>query len=175
MQTSAEAVWAAGDCATSYHLVKQEETYVVLGTVANKHGLVAGINLSGGDVEFPGVLGTAITKFRELEIARTGISEKEANEMGLKFRAAKVDTYTRSAYYPESGKITVKLLAEKESGWLLGGQIVGKAGAGKRIDTLATAIASGMTAQQVVDLDLAYAPPFSPVWDPVQTAARRLV
>ncbi|MDX9940807.1 MAG: FAD-dependent oxidoreductase [Bacteroidales bacterium] len=175
MQTSAEAVWAAGDCATSYHLVKQEETYVALGTVANKHGLVAGINLSGGDVEFPGVLGTAITKFRELEIARTGISEKEANEMGLKFRAAKVDTYTRSAYYPESGKITVKLLAEKESGWLLGGQIVGKAGAGKRIDTLATAIASGMTAQQVVDLDLAYAPPFSPVWDPVQTAARRLV
>ncbi|MEE4176046.1 MAG: CoA-disulfide reductase [Bacteroides sp.] len=175
MQTSAEDIWAAGDCATSFHLVKKEETHIALGTVANKHGLVAGINLTDGDAEFPGVLGTAITKFRNLEIARTGLSEKEAKEMGIEYRVTKVDTYTRSAYYPETGKITVKLLVDRESGKLLGGQIVGKAGSGKRIDTLAAAITSGMTPQQLLDLDLAYAPPFSPVWDPVQTAARRLV
>lgn len=175
MQTSAEDIWAAGDCATSYHLVKREETHIALGTVASKHGVVAGINLSGGNATFPGVLGTAITKFREMEIARTGLSEKEAKEMGIEYRVAKVDTYTRSTYYPGTGKITVKLLVDKESGKLLGGQILGKAGSGKRIDTLAAAITSGMTAQQLVDLDLAYAPPFSPVWDPVQTAARRLV
>ncbi len=175
MQTSAEGVWAAGDCATSFHLLKKAETHIALGTVANKHGLVAGTNIGGGQAEFPGVLGTAITRFRELEIARTGLSEKELKESDIKYKAETIDSATRSGYFPGTGKMTVKLLAEKESGRLLGGQIVGFAGAAKRIDTLVAAITSGMTAQQLMDLDLAYAPPFSPVWDPVQTAARKLV
>ena len=175
LQTSVPGIWAAGDCAESYHLVKKEQTWIALGTVANKHGLVAGINLSGGTLEFPGVCGTAITKFKDLEISRTGLSEKELEESEIKYKTAVIESRTRSGYYPGSDKITVKLISEEKSGKVLGGQIVGFAGSAKRIDTIATAITAGMTAQNIVDLDLSYAPPFSPVWDPVQTAARRLV
>ena len=175
LQTTVPGIWAAGDCAESFHLVKNEKTWIALGTVANKHGLVAGINLSGGDIEFPGVCGTAITKFKDLEISRTGLSEKELEETGIKYKIAKIESRTRSGYYPGSGKITVKLISEEGSGKILGGQIVGFAGSAKRIDTIVTAITAGMSAQNIVDLDLSYAPPFSPVWDPVQTAARRLV
>ncbi|PKD44612.1 CoA-disulfide reductase [Rhodohalobacter barkolensis] len=175
LRTSVEGIWAAGDCAESFHLVKQEQTWIALGTIANKHGLFAGINLSGGDIEFPGVCGTAITKFQDLEISRTGLNEQEANEMGIQYESSMIESRTRSGYYPGSDKISVKLIAEKVSGKLLGGQIVGFSGSAKRIDTIATAITAGMSAQDLVDLDLSYAPPFSPVWDPVQTAARTLV
>ncbi len=174
-RTSADNIWAAGDCAESFHLVKRQQVFVPLGTVANKQGLVAGINISGGEIEFPGVLGTAITRFRELEISRTGLSEKEAKEMGIKYRVNKIDSSTISHYFPGAGKITVKLVAEDGTGRLLGGQIAGMTGAGKRIDSIATAITANMTLQHLVDLDLAYAPPFSPVWDPVQIAARTMV
>lgn len=175
MQTSSSRVWAAGDCAESFHLVKEAPAFIALGTVANKHGLVAGINLAGGDMEFPGVLGTAITRFQDLEIARTGLSEREARDLGLAYRAKTIDALTRSHYFPGAGAIKVKLVVEDATGRLLGGQIVGRSGAGKRIDTIATAISARMTAGQLVYLDLSYAPPFSPVWDPVQTAARTLV
>ena len=174
MQTTVPGVWAAGDCAESYHLITGEPTFIALGTVANKHGLTAGTNISGGDVEFPGVLGTAITKFNDMEIARTGLSEKEAESLGRKFRSASIEARTRAGYYPGSDKITVKLLADAKTNQLLGGQIVGMQGAGKRIDTIATALTAGMTARNIMDLDLSYAPPFSPVWDPVQIAARKL-
>ena len=174
MQASVPDIWAAGDCAESHHLITGEPTFIALGTVANKHGLVAGTNISGGDAEFPGVLGTAITKFNDMEIARTGLSEKEAESLGHTFKTATIEARTRSGYYPGSASITVKLVAEEASGRLLGGQIVGMQGAGKRIDTIATALTAGMTARNIMDLDLSYAPPFSPVWDPVQIAARKL-
>ena len=175
LETSVPHVWAAGDCAESFHLVNKKQVNIALGTIANKHGLVAGINISGGNQEFPGVAGTAITKFKDLEISRTGISEKEAGDTGFDIKTAFIETSTIAGYYPGAGKISVKLIAEKQSSRILGGQIVGRQGAGKRIDTIATAITAGMTAQQIVDLDLSYAPPFSPVWDPVQIAARKLV
>ena len=175
MQTSIPGIWAAGDCAESYHLIAGEPTFIALGTVANKHGVVAGTNISGGDAEFPGVLGTAITKFNDMEIARTGLSENEARSLGRKYKTATIEARTRSGYYPGSASITVKLVADEASGRLLGGQIVGMQGAGKRIDTIATALTAGMTARNIMDLDLSYAPPFSPVWDPVQIAARKLV
>lgn len=175
LQTSDPNIMAAGDCAESFHLVKKDQTWIALGTVANKHGVVAGINLSGEEIEFPGVCGTAITKFMDLEIARTGLSEKECKDEGIEFSTAKIESRTISGYYPGSAKITVKLIVEKCSDKVIGGQIVGFEGSGKRIDTIATAITAGMTAQNIVDLDLSYAPPFSPVWDPVQICARRLV
>ncbi len=173
LETSAPNIWAAGDCAESFHLVAQKQVHIALGTVANKHGLVAGINISGGSVEFPGVLGTAITKFEELEISRTGLSEKEAKELGVEFEAQKITSVSPAGYYPGAEKINVKLLADKQTRRILGGQIVGFKGTAKRIDIIAAAITAGMTAQQLIDLDLAYAPPFSTVWDPVQIAARR--
>ena len=175
LETSVPRVWAAGDCAESFHLVKDSQVFIALGTVANKHGLVAGINISGGTMEFPGVLGTAITRFQDLEISRTGLSEKEAEEIGMPFRARTIDALTRSHYFPGSAKVKVKLLAEEATGRLLGGQIVGGKGAAKRIDTIAAAITARLTAEQLVYMDLSYAPPFSPVWDPVQTAARTLL
>jgi NADPH-dependent 2,4-dienoyl-CoA reductase/sulfur reductase-like enzyme len=175
LETSVPDIWAAGDCAESYHLITGKKVFIALGTVASKHGVVAGINLSGGDTEFPGAVGTAITKMNDLEISRTGLSEKEADALQFDYKIAKIESRTRSGYYPGSDKITVKLIAEKESGVVIGGQIVGMKGSAKRIDTIATAITAKMTAQNIVDLDLSYAPPFSPVWDPVQVAARQLV
>ncbi|MCA1802916.1 MAG: FAD-dependent oxidoreductase [Rhodothermaceae bacterium] len=175
METSAAHIWAAGDCAESFHLISRRQVHIALGTVANKHGLIAGINISGGNEEFPGVTGTAITKMNGLEIARTGLNEKEADEAGIPFESTVIKSKTRSGYFPGSGDITVKLLASKKDNRLLGGQIVGAEGAAKRIDTIVTAITSGLTARDLAYMDLAYAPPFSPVWDPVQTAARQLI
>ncbi|MDD2582648.1 MAG: FAD-dependent oxidoreductase [Desulfuromonadaceae bacterium] len=175
MQTSSDGVWAAGDCAESFHLVSRKPFHVALGTVANKQGRVAGINLSGGYATFPGVVGTAVSKICKYEVARTGLTERKIRDLGLLYDTAVIKSKTRAGYYPGAGWISVKLLSEQGSGRLLGGQIVGLEGAAKRIDVLATALTAGMTVQQLVDLDLSYAPPFSPVWDPVQTAARQLV
>jgi NADPH-dependent 2,4-dienoyl-CoA reductase/sulfur reductase-like enzyme len=173
MQTGVQGIWAAGNCVESFHLVSRRPVYLALGTVANKQGRVAGINIAGGQARFPGVVGTAMVKVFSLEVARTGLQEKEIQELGLSFAAAKIDTYTRARYYPGTGPMTVKILAEKKTGRLLGGQIVGREGAGKRIDTLAAALHAGFTVEDLINLDLGYSPPFSAVWDPVQTAARR--
>lgn len=175
MQTSAPGVWAAGDCAETFHLVGCKPIHIALGTVANKTGTVAGINLSGGYATFPGVVGTAVSKICKYEVARTGLTERESDTLGLCYVTATIKSRTRAGYYPGAGWITVKLAAEKVSGRLLGGQIIGLEGAAKRIDVLATALTAHMTVQQIVDLDLSYAPPFSPVWDPLQTAARQLL
>ncbi len=174
MRTSADNIWAAGDCASTVHRVTAQPFYMALGTVANKQGLVAGTNIAGGKATFPGVVGTAVSKICAVEVARTGLQEKEAQYHGYDYASATIEAKTRAGYYPGAGTITVKLLAEKVTGRLLGGQIVGMEGAAKRIDTLATALTGGMTAAELVDLDLSYAPPFSPVWDPLQTAARQL-
>jgi NADPH-dependent 2,4-dienoyl-CoA reductase/sulfur reductase-like enzyme len=172
METGSPGIWAAGDCAESFHLVSRRPFYVALGTVANRQGRVAGINLGGGYATFPGVMGTAVTKICQLEVARTGLQEIEIAALGLEHVSAVIKSRTRAGYYPGAGEITVKLLAEKGSGRLLGGQIVGLEGSAKRIDTVATALHAGFTVEDMINLDLGYAPPFSPVWDPVVTAAR---
>lgn len=172
-QRAADGVYAAGDCCQSIQRVTGAPTWIALGTVANKQSRVAGINLGGGDARFPGVLGTAVTKLCDTEVARTGLSEAEAADAGLDAVATVIESSTRADYYPGSGPIVVKLVHERDSRRLLGGQIVGAPGAGKRIDTIATALWGGLGVDDLVNLDLAYAPPFSPVWDPVNTAARR--
>jgi NADPH-dependent 2,4-dienoyl-CoA reductase/sulfur reductase-like enzyme len=174
MQTEVEGVWAAGDCAESFHLISRKPVHIALGTVANKHGRVAGTNIAGGKAEFGGVVGTAVTKICAVEVARTGLQEREIEELGWDFITETTKSVTRAGYYPGGGPITIKLLAEKETGKLLGGQIVGCEGAAKRIDIVATALHAGFTAEQVSELDLSYAPPYSPVWDPVLMAARQL-
>ena len=172
MRTPADGVWAAGDCAETVHRVTGGPVSYALGTVANKQGRIAGLNLGGASGAFPGVLGTAITKYHDLEIARTGLSLREAAAAGLDAVATTAESRTRAHYYPDAAAITVLLVTERGTGRLLGGQIVGGPGAGKRIDTVATAVWNGMAVDDVVQMDLAYAPPFSPVWDPVLTAAR---
>ena len=172
-RTSAEGVWSAGDCATARHLLTGADVFFPLGTVANRQGRVAGINIGGGYATFGGVLGTAITKVCSTEVARTGLGEAEAAAAGFEVITAVAESRTRAHYYPGAEKIAVKVLVDRRSGRLLGGQIVGGQGAAKRIDTLATAITAGFDLDRMVDLDLAYAPPFSPVWDPVVTACRQ--
>jgi NADPH-dependent 2,4-dienoyl-CoA reductase/sulfur reductase-like enzyme len=174
-RTSAEGVWAAGDCCESYHLVARAPVHIALGTVANKQGRVAGINMGGGYASFPGVLGTAVTKVCNVEIGRTGLSRAEAERYGFATVEASIEGESRAGYLPERKRITVKAIAEVGTGRLIGAQIVGEEGTAKRIDVLATAIQAGLTAAQVVDLDLGYAPPFGPVWDPVHVVARELV
>nr|WP_320050495.1 FAD-dependent oxidoreductase [uncultured Desulfuromonas sp.] len=174
METGIAGIWAAGDCAESFHLVSRRPFYIALGTVANRQGRVAGINLGGGYATFPGVVGTAVTKICQVEVARTGLQEKDVAAFGLEHVSAVIKSRTKAGYYPGAGEISVKLLAEKGSGRLLGGQIVGMEGSAKRIDTLATALHAGFTVEEMINLDLGYAPPFSPVWDPVVTAARVL-
>jgi NADPH-dependent 2,4-dienoyl-CoA reductase/sulfur reductase-like enzyme len=174
-RTSAEGVWAAGDCCESFHLVARAPVHIALGTVANKQGRVAGINIGGGYAAFPGALGTAVTKVCSIEIGRTGLSLREAEHYGFAAVEASVEGESRAGYLPERKRITIKALAEVGTGRLLGAQIVGQEGTAKRIDVMATAIQAGMTAEQVVELDLGYAPPFGPVWDPVHMVARGLV
>lgn len=159
----------------SRHRLTGQPVHIALGTIANKQGLVAGINISGGNAWFPGVVGTAVSKICDVEVARTGLQEKELRELGTDYATATIEAKTRAGYYPGAGTITVKLLGEKTSGRLLGAQIVGMEGAAKRIDVIATALTMDITVADLIDLDLSYAPPFSPVWDPVQTAARQLV
>jgi NADPH-dependent 2,4-dienoyl-CoA reductase/sulfur reductase-like enzyme len=175
MRTSKTNIWAAGDCVATVHRLTGQPFYVALGTVANKQGLIAGTNLSGGNVSFPGVVGTAVSKICKVEVARTGLQEKELQKLDFNYVAETIKTMTRAGYYPGAGRITVKLIGEQGSGRLLGAQIVGMEGAAKRIDIVATALTAGMTVMDLIELDLSYAPPFSPVWDPIQTAARQLV
>lgn len=174
METGIAGIWAAGDCAESFHLVSRRPFYIALGTVANRQGRVAGINLGGGYATFPGVVGTAVTKICQVEVARTGLQEKELSKLGIEWVSAVIKSRTKAGYFPGAGEITVKVLAEKGSGRLLGGQIVGMEGSAKRIDTLATALHAGFTVEEMINLDLGYAPPFSPVWDPVVIAAREV-
>ncbi|MFG2243091.1 FAD-dependent oxidoreductase [Streptomyces sp. NPDC048734] len=168
-----ENVWAGGDCVEVLDLVSGQERHIPLGTHANKHGQIIGTNVGGGYATFPGVVGTAVSKVCDLEIARTGLREKDARRAGLRYETVTVESTSRAGYYPGASPMTVKMLAERRTGRLLGVQIVGREGAAKRVDIAAVALTAGMTAERMTTLDLGYAPPFSPVWDPVLVAARK--
>ncbi|MCX4237117.1 FAD-dependent oxidoreductase [Streptomyces sp. NPDC020707] len=170
-----ENIWAGGDCVEVLDLVSGSERHIALGTHANKHGQVIGSNVGGGYATFPGVVGTAVSKVCDLEIARTGLREKDAHRAGLRFEAVTIESTNSAGYYPKADLMTVKMLAELRTGRLLGVQIVGREGAAKRVDIAAVALTAGMTVEQMTALDLGYAPPFSPVWDPILVAARKAV
>ncbi|WP_175615870.1 FAD-dependent oxidoreductase [Piscibacillus halophilus] len=173
MQTNVPDVYAAGDCASQYHRIKQQNDYVPLGTHANKQGMIAGQNLAGDSAKFHGIVGTSILKFHNLEIGRTGLSEKEAKKLSMDFDSVKITTRPVASYYSNQEELTVKIVYEKPTKRLLGGQIIGNKGVDKRIDVLATALYHHMTTVHLLDLDLSYAPPFNGVWDPIQQAAKR--
>ncbi|MFD3859308.1 FAD-dependent oxidoreductase [Streptomyces cyaneofuscatus] len=170
-----ENIWAGGDCVEVLDLVAGRSRHIALGTHANKHGQVIGSNVGGGYGTFPGVVGTAVSKVCDLEIARTGLREKDARAVGLRYATATIESTQRAGYYPGAKPMTVKMIAELRTGRLLGVQIVGREGAAKRVDVAAVALTAGMTVEQMTALDLGYAPPFSPVWDPVLVAARKAV
>ncbi|WP_431952076.1 FAD-dependent oxidoreductase [Nocardia lijiangensis] len=170
-----EDIWAGGDCVEVLDLVSGRQRHIPLGTHANKHGQIIGAGIGGGCATFPGVVGTAVSKVCDLEVARTGLREKDARAAGLQYVTVTVESTSRAGYYPDTAPMTVKMLAERRTGRLLGVQIVGREGAGKRVDIAAVALTARMTVEQMTVLDLGYAPPFSPVWDPVLVAARKAV
>lgn len=174
METNVPGVYAAGDCAEAYHLVLGRTAYVPLGTTANKQGRVAGENAGGGHAAFPGIVGTTVFKVLGLEVGRTGITEKEAATEGLPCVSNVIEHASKAQYLPGAGMIRVKLVAHRKSGRLLGAQMAGAEGVSKRVDILATAITAGMTVMEMPFLDLGYAPPFSPLYDPILIAARQL-
>ncbi|MDP9376868.1 MAG: FAD-dependent oxidoreductase [Actinomycetota bacterium] len=169
-----DGVYAAGDCTEMWHRLLHRSVNLQLGTHANKQGRVAGTNATGGDVAFPGVIGTAVSKLCRYEVARTGLSKKEAEADRIDVRTATIKSRTRAGSYPGAGPIWVKLIADARTHRLLGGQIIGTEGAAKRIDVLATAIWHEATVDGLEMLDLGYAPPFSGVYDPLLIAARQL-
>ncbi len=173
LRTSLPNVWAAGDCVESRHRVSGRPVVIALGTHANKQGRAAGTCIAGGDAAFAGVLGTAITRFGELEIGRTGLGEREAAAAGFDAFSTVTEASSRAHYFPGAQPMRIKLVAERGSGRLLGAQIVGLGESAKRIDVLATALWNRMTVQEIGEMDLSYAPPFAPVWDPVLLAAGR--
>jgi len=171
MRTSAANVYSAGDCAEVYHLVTGKPAYIPLGSTANKQGRTAGANIAGGDAAFAGVVGTAVSKVLDLEVARTGLTEEEARQLGYQVETTMIKSQSGAHYYPGTTPLWVKLIYQAGDMRLLGGQIIGEQGAAKRIDVLATALHQRMTIADLRALDLSYAPPFSPVWDPILVAA----
>jgi len=174
-QTSVPTVWAAGDCAEAYHRILRRNAWVPLGTTANKQGRVAGANVVGANQRFRGIVGTAGFVVFDLEVARTGIGEHQAKEEGFDPVTATIRQRSRAHGYPGGVPIQTHLVADRETGLLLGAELVGKEGAALRVNTLATALAAHMTVTDLQNLDLVYAPPFASVWDPVLVAANQLI
>lgn len=171
MCTNVDDVYAGGDCAEAYHLVLERPSYVPLGTTANKQGRVAGTNAAGGQAVFKGVVGTTITKAFHLGVGVSGLTEKGAEEAGIPAKSVTIRHGTRAHYYPSPGPIHVKLVWHSEDGTLLGAQIAGPVLEAKRIDMFAMAVHQRLTIEELQRLDLSYAPPFAPVWDPILVAA----
>jgi NADPH-dependent 2,4-dienoyl-CoA reductase/sulfur reductase-like enzyme len=177
MHTSAANIFAAGDCVEHYHLVLERNVWIPLATSANKGGRVASGSMIGEDSSLPGILGTAVVKVFDYTMAITGLTEREARQSGLfgtngeYVGSARIENNDKAGYWPGAETMIVKLVFDKRSGRVLGGQLVGKAGVNKRIDIIATAITARMTLEDVAMLDLSYAPPYSPTYDPIQICA----
>ena len=174
MTTNIANIYAAGDCAESRHLLTDRPVWLPLGDVANRHGRVAGINMAGGQAEFAGVLGTGIFQVFDLAVARTGLGHAEALAAGFRPVSETVRVPSRARYISRSKMLTILLTADGHSGRLLGCQVVGEDAVDKTIDIAATAVWGKLTVSELADLDLAYAPPFSPVLAPVQAAGEVL-
>ncbi len=170
MLTSVPHIYAAGDCVEARHLVTGKPIYFPLGTTANKQGRVAGENAGGGNARFEGIVGTLVTKILELEVAKTGLSMEQARASGFRPNCVVVESTSRARYF--HGKpLAVELIWDQPSGRLLGCQMAGEEGVAKRIDVAAMALHARLRVAEMLHLDLSYAPPFGPVWDPILVAA----
>jgi NADPH-dependent 2,4-dienoyl-CoA reductase/sulfur reductase-like enzyme len=173
-RTNYENVYAAGDCAEARHVVTGDPDHVPLALTANRAGRAIGQTVTGTPTRVGDIAGTAIVKAFDLGASRTGIiDEEQARDAGFDPVSVTISAPTRAHYYPGGAELTVTLLADRETGRLLGGSLVGREGV-KRIDTVATALHAEMTVSELQNADLAYAPPFSPVWDPILTGAKVL-
>lgn len=175
MQTNVPFIYAAGDCCESHHRISRRPAYAPLGDIANKQGRIAGANIGGQSLSFPGIVGSICFKVFGLEVASTGLTEEEAREAGFAPVSATIQGFSKAHSYPGASELRLRLVAEAEGGRLLGAQGVGGGGVVARINALATALTGGLSVEDLAYLDLAYAPPFSGAWDPIHIAAQRLL
>ncbi|WP_129598165.1 CoA-disulfide reductase [Anaerophilus nitritogenes] len=173
-KTSIKDIYAAGDCASVYHLVKKEDVYIPLATNANKQGRFTGAFIAGEKKKFPGVLGSSVVKVFDMTFAKTGISENEAKKMDIEYETVSVKAPSHARYYPDQKQIYIKLVYEKETKILLGAQMAGKDGVAKRLDVFALAIDRKMTAQELGSVDFCYSPPYATPWDAIHIAANSI-
>lgn len=171
MQTSDPAIWACGDCVQMKNRITGKPAYVPLGTTANKQGRIAGGNIAGAHESFPGILGSMVTKVFDLYIAATGLSLQQAIEAGYEAVSSVIKKGDRASYYPGSRDNHICLILDRKSGRLLGAQGIGSESVAGRINVFVAAITCGMTVSQINELDLVYAPPVAPVYDPILIAA----
>lgn len=175
MRTSDPAIWACGDCVQMKNRITEAPAYVPLGTTANKQGRIAGENVAGGHETFKGVLGSMVTKVFDLYIAATGLSQKQAQDAGYDAVTSVISKGDRASYYPGSRENKICLVLDRKSGKLLGAQALGSETVAGRINVFATAITCGMTVSEVNELDLVYAPPVAPVYDPILIATSQAI
>lgn len=180
MRTNFHDVWAAGDCVAARHILTGRPASVPLALPSNRMGRVAGDNIAastesipGPSLYFPGVIGTAITRVFGLAFAQTGLTEQACRAEGIDCVTALIESKSKAAYMPDAGDMAVKVVAEHTSGKLLGVQLVGPEDAGLRINAAAVAIHAGLKVGKLAEVETAYAPPFSPVWDPLIVAAEQ--
>lgn len=171
LQTSDSDIYAGGDCVENTHRITGKKVFVPMGSTANKHGRIIADHIAGKGLPFPGVLGTAIVKILGFNVARTGLSEKEARAQGYDVDIVICPGADRPHFYPGKANIIIKLIAEKREGRLLGAQIIGPGDVAKRIEVAVTVLSFGGSVKDIAQLDLAYAPPFSPAMDNIITAA----
>lgn len=175
METNIKDIYACGDCVEELHLISNTPVWVPLGSNANKEGRCAAMNACGFDDEFPGVLASAVTRCMKLTMSMTGLTETQAQKLGYETVSATVTKYDKVGYMPDANNITLKLVADKKTKRLIGGQGVGAGDADKRINTLATALIAKLTVEDFYNNDLTYSPPFSPTIDPLLNAAQLLL
>jgi NADPH-dependent 2,4-dienoyl-CoA reductase/sulfur reductase-like enzyme len=171
MRTNIPDIFAAGDCATARNYITNKDTYVPLGTTANKQGRVAGENVAGGNTRFRGIAGSAITKVFDLFIGKTGLTSEEGIRNGFDPVEEVIESITRAGYYPGNKPIWIKIVADRKSGRVLGSQIVGGEGVKERIDLIALALLLKADVRDLASYDACYVPPASPVWEPINIAA----
>ncbi len=174
-RTSDENIYAAGDCADAYHVVTGKKAWVPLALRANRAGWAVADNVCGTKTELEGIAGTAVFKVFGLEVARTGLTPREAEKEGFDPASVTIKSRSRAHAHPGSTTIHVQMVGDRKSGRLLGAIMVGREGCAHRINAAATALHNHMTVEAFSQLDLAYAPPFGPVWDPLLTASNQLV
>ena len=175
METNIPGLFAIGDCAESVHMVTQRPALQQLGTVAVKHGKVAGTNAAGGYAIFPGVLGSACTKFFEMEIGSTGLTESYAKRVGMNVVTGTISGKTRAQYFPGAQPIKVRVIVEKEMERIIGAQLVGNEDVTQRVNALSLAIQKQMTARELSKSDTCYAPPLCETWELMALAAEAAV
>ena len=175
METSIKDIYACGDCVEENLIITNTKIWLPLGTNANKEGRIAAINACGGEEKFDGVLGSSVTRCLSLSMSMTGLTEKKAASLGVETVSVTVTKTDKVGYMPDVNNITLKLVADKNTGKLLGCQGVGAGDADKRVNTVTSALLAGLTAEEFFKNDLTYAPPFSPTIDPLLNAAQLLV